>query len=275
MTLRSWRAILNYYAQRENRWTGWLFRGDPSNSRLESRLEKAANRYGISWSDRVRRERGLIREFKRHYHRYATSSPAPSDLIEWLSIMRHFGAPTRLVDWSYSFWVALYFATARATPGEPASVWAIDAKWLWQRALTRLDPWLTEGLHLALWDDHDPEFIDALLLGDQPAAVFPLNAMRLNSRLAAQQGVFLAPTVLTRSFMDNLGATIGIQPSRDHFQRVSISLSHTELRRVLQGLRRMGVTGVSLFPDLPGLAEGLETFMVAEFPIREAELRAV
>jgi hypothetical protein len=50
-----------------------------------------------------------VREFQRHFHRYTDVLVAPEDLTRWLALMQHHGAPTRFLDCSYSFWVALFF----------------------------------------------------------------------------------------------------------------------------------------------------------------------
>jgi hypothetical protein len=52
-------------------------------------------------------EDGLLRRFKRQCHHYLINTPEPHNLLEWFALMRHHGAPTRLLDWTYSFFVLI------------------------------------------------------------------------------------------------------------------------------------------------------------------------
>jgi hypothetical protein len=57
-----------------------------------------------------------------------TQIPQSDDPLGWLAVIQHYGAPTRLLDFTYSPYVALYFALRDRDPGESeyAEVWGID-----------------------------------------------------------------------------------------------------------------------------------------------------
>jgi hypothetical protein len=69
--------------------------------------------------------------------------------LEWLALMRHYGAPTRLLDWTYSLYVALFFSLAESNVKKPATVWALDTAWLRNRMKQKQ---LSQNQSDNLWD---------------------------------------------------------------------------------------------------------------------------
>jgi hypothetical protein len=60
--------------------------------------------------------------------------------LQWLNFAAHHGCRSRIVDWSESPWVALYFACSKAFH-KPGRVWCFDAKVLADRVGAKWDEW--------------------------------------------------------------------------------------------------------------------------------------
>src|SRR5207249_10091816 len=76
-------------------------------------------------------------EFKRRAHTdlQPHQVPAEGNAGEWLALMQHFGAPTRLLDVTQSPYVAAYFALEDAVDGvEQCAVWAVNKRWCLESA---------------------------------------------------------------------------------------------------------------------------------------------
>src|SRR3954449_4438409 len=118
-TISSWRelddAVAEAGAQRARAHVSLVFRG-LARSSYSNRSSLA--RLGDGFPSL---ERHLIRNFRKYAHR---ERPGPT-LWDWLSLAQHHGLPTRLLDWTFSPWVAAHFATATA-PDVEGIVWAVD-----------------------------------------------------------------------------------------------------------------------------------------------------
>ena len=84
---------------------GWIYRGVADSSfALLPKVGRSEFRAQYS----LKSEALLLRTFKQRAIRHV--SPQPTSELEWLALGQHHGLPTRLLDWTYSPLVALYFA---------------------------------------------------------------------------------------------------------------------------------------------------------------------
>ena len=252
-TLTRWSEIQAYAKP------GWLFRGQRSAEwTLKTSLELCYERQGVSGAHRSRVESELLREFKRTYHQYTNHVPQLDSVVEWLSVMRHHGAPTRLLDFTYSVYVAAYFALE--TADTVCAVWAVNGPWALRESVNAL---VREGksdatkLQEPFQELH--EKICSQVLFDPPIvkSAIPLNPFRLNERLRIQKGVFLVATDVATSFMDNLQAL----PGHDHADHIiKLILPSSVRQEALEQLFYMNISRTSLFPGLDGYAQSLGVY---------------
>lgn len=108
----SWNPMLRRFR------SNFAFRGD---TRRNPSLQTGLMRMG---GDIAAKERHLIRNFRK----YARRSFVGDDYVwNWLALAQHHGLPTRLLDWSYSPYVALHFVTSNPRDmNVDGEVWMVD-----------------------------------------------------------------------------------------------------------------------------------------------------
>ena len=109
----------------------WAFRGQ-INARWPLRT-------AIERTDFIKLRKGIeaefVAEFQRGARNYLNKDELPEHLIEWLALMQHHGAPTRLLDFSRSPFIAAFFAYDQCIAQDDlnVAVWTINFNFLWRR----------------------------------------------------------------------------------------------------------------------------------------------
>jgi FRG domain len=262
--IASWNELLSEYHNFDERHTDseheWVFRGQPDcTDRLRTTLERVREQFNVPWAELQDLEDNLLRQFQRRAHHYVGDLPKTDDVFEWLALMRHYGAPTRILDCSYAFFTGVYFAVEEAT--KDCALWAVDLGWLRKRAE---DKFRAEVEDLFERDNNlkSGEFFARVFKRNPPSAlVYSVNPLRLNERLTLQQGLFLCPGDITKSFEENFSALQ--EPGEilnDHLKQFILKTSDPGFKKeIIRHLQRMNINRATLFPGLDGFAKSLNT----------------
>lgn len=287
-SLKSWEEIYNSYLKFSISGRQWIFRGQENSGwRLRSTLERAIVRFGFGARQPIDRctpdynqqedvlyreilaqglqgrkqhdafdiELALLRKFKRQCYLYTSQVPQDENIMEWLALMRHYLAPTRLLDWTYSFFVALFFAIENATGN--TAIWALDTDWL----RDRVGQCFPDELKIFDQDQHirRETFKELFTSSKAKPTVYAVNPYRRNRRLSIQQGIFLCPGRIDIPFEDNLVDLLSDPSANGAFCKLIIDVNCTTRNAILKHLLEMNVYRAALFPGLEGFARSIET----------------
>jgi hypothetical protein len=86
----------------------WIYRGQREDWPLLTTFDRAIEKFDLDRTKAFEIEAHLVRDFRRRYPGGA-SELVNVDTLHCLSVMQHHGAPTRLLDCTYSPFVAAKF----------------------------------------------------------------------------------------------------------------------------------------------------------------------
>ena len=197
--------------------------------------------------------RTLERNLLRNFRKYATAEAVPLDSPwNWAALGQHHGLPTRFLDWTYSPYVALHFATAkRERFDRDGAVWMVDYVRAHERAPKKLRERLdAEGTNLfttEMLESVAPRLGDLERLGDD-FVVF-VEPPSFDERIVNQYALFSLTSRPDRSLDEWL---------REHDELVRRLVIPAELKwEVRDKLDQANVTERVLFPGLDGLTRWL------------------
>jgi hypothetical protein len=221
-------------------YSNWAFRGERDERwPLYSSLSRYLQNFGVdrrAWADQEKR---ILRVFKRKAHQFLAQPPDPGDDFQWLALMQHHGAPTRLIDFTWSPYVAAFFALERTL--NDGVVWAVNPTAVNSSRADRrklMDPRIKDN------------FSRHYLKGDQ-RVIWMGEPHTMNRRLIAQSGTFAVPGMLDVPIEEILS-------DRDQENILAKFILTNAVREVgMRELYRMNITYATLFPDLDGLARSM------------------
>lgn len=173
-------------------------------------------------------------------------SQLPKNNFDWLFLMQHYSMATRLLDWTESPLVALYFAVYENADREGA-LWVLLPTILNEKSNYRPDyPQEVPSFE----DEHLINYLPETIARERHSRLLPLAAIapRNNPRIQAQQGVF------TISHRDNIPLEdAGAEgAARDHVWRYLIPPAAKAT--LLHELLLLGISRFQLFPELDSIS---------------------
>lgn len=209
------------------------------------RLPPPGEGVGAEWYN----ERTLLLEFKFRAPRYLQGlHTLPSNDWEWLFLMQHYGLPTRLLDWTESSLIGLYFALRDNRGDCDAAVWVLNPWWLNKQSLGEYDIPQAGDPRVAEWA---PLGEGKILQAGLPVAIKPIHA---SPRISVQKGFFTMHGA-ERSALDRLSNSRADRGPG--LRKLTIPKEHAaEMRR---DLAVAGITETTVFPELDGLCREIRS----------------
>jgi hypothetical protein len=243
---------------------GWCFRGHGMASwSLEPSLNRRLWRTVRVGSGSVTQEINprdneirLLLEFQRRAQQHQLPMPPNDQHVDWLTTMQHYRVPTRLLDWTRSPYVALYFAMEEERDGD-AALWAIDLGWFEHRSHQLLhigDKGCPDVSDLTAYH----RYINQILLReDNLEIVVSASPEQQNERMTIQKGVLLCSLRRRLGFVPGLSVLL-FHPAIVERQVVSKIVVKKEHRtEFLNELRHRDIHHAALFPGSDELGHSL------------------
>lgn len=253
-TLESEAAALQVLSELRSK--RWLSRGQ---SKRYGGLVPSIDRDGrhvLSRIEKLKLERQSIELFRSTARFFADPGErgALGDDIVALMVLRHYGVPTRLLDWTRSPYVSAYFA-AESRDDEDGEIWTFDEPLYEELGSNQWKLWpQTTTDHSGSRDRFDAKL--TAFTSEEPPDWFICGFYTPGfHRQNAQDGAYTMTARLGRDHADAIANLLG---ESSHYHRYVIRPGlKAELRKFLRENR--SIWRGSLFPDSAGAAETAST----------------
>ncbi len=170
----------------------------------------------------------------------------PKSEFDWLFLMQHYGVPTRLLDWSESPLVALFFALNGQDDSEGA-LWV-----LLPTELNKFSNYRPDFEHEipSFDDDHMANYKPSTIASESKTKLYPMAALapRNSPRMQAQQAVF------TISHRENIFINEAGQEGTEKQQAWRYLIPSESKELIRNELRLLGINRFQLFPELESIS---------------------
>ena len=194
-------------------------------------------------------ERYMTNDFYIRAHQIMSNPPQKHNYAAWVSIMQHYGLPTRMLDWSKSPLIAAFFATETfaTNPDSHATIWVLvpdlfNESMGFGRCIYPIDADTTQEMLLPAFKHahHNPELVDRILA---------VSSIDNNLRMYSQQANFT---------VHNSEKRLQDICSDDVLYKVIIPRDRKKY--FSESLRVFGITESFVYPDLDHISKDLRRF---------------
>ena len=217
-------------------------------------LTNSLSRLGVPYKTM---EQNLLKQFKKYAHTHVVERDTE---WHWLSIAQHHGLPTRLIDWTYSPFVALHFATNQLEHyDEDGAVWKVnysDAHKILQKGQTdALDKLGSRIFSVDALADTIPDLkaLDELKADSYKVCVF-FEPPSIDSRIVNQFAYF---SVLSDPYL-SMNEWLESPQVSGKVTAVKIVIPHSLKWEIRDKLDQSNITERVLMPSLDGLCAWLK-----------------
>ena len=256
-------AILNSLSDTQ----AYVFRGQASAKWhcLQPSLHRSLGET-VDLENSVMTEAMAIRAFRRH----ARSLLHPSELIYFdrildsITLMQHYGAPTRLLDWTLSPWVACYFAVQGEDKND-AAIWAFNSDELlkYNHQHFRSSSYQSFGKLESAQSVEDW----ASAARDSGPYVKVFRYEYANPQMSAQQSLF----TISGRLGDNHDAALE-RSLPEPWHRLKIIISRKDKDQLRRRLFTMNVSPLALFPTPDGVGRNIREAMQSKLSLGDESL---
>jgi len=170
-----------------------------------------------------------------------------------------YGCPTRLLDFTYSFYIAAYFAVYQSGEDSKPCIWVFNRIQLGEVYRSEAPEMVTSLLR----EDVNIKKTDTIraILNDGRKGFIDVNPFALNERLVLQQGLFLMPVDVSSTLEENVVAALSAAKSEEVVHVIHLDFGIKEIVKSIDQLHLMNVRYTTLFPGLDGFGKYLASLV--------------
>lgn len=231
--------------------TGYFFRGQScSRWSLTPSLLRALSP-NVTSERAIEIERRALREFvsQGHLHLPASVVPANDDPVDWWTLMQHHRAPTRLLDWTKSPYVAAYFAVCENLDDDGA-IWMFFVREVQECMAARFGQ-----------NEISKVRADYIIHPAARRQLFAVERATKSVRMVAQQGGF---TICSQVLGDHERIIHSCYAQPHAGKLLKLIIPRKRKRSFLKQLRAMNVTASSLYPGADGLGRSVQELVLVD-----------